>query len=429
MKKFRNWVILIATLIIAVAVSANLYILKSGASQKNKAYIADVNGIREAIKVYEKENGTAVADLTDLKDYIKVECSYITGVKSAPKAEIERVEGIQGQYVILTTDDYVYRIDYNYGSDNSYKVLWITDIIILVVIVIFIIAGFYVYYTVLKPFNDLTDLPYELSKGNLTMPLVESKNRYFGKYIWGMNLLREQLENNKEKELALIKDKKLVMLSLSHDIKTPLSAIKLYSSAILKRIYKEESKIINVAENIGEKVREIEKYLSEIISASNDDFMNLSVDCRDIYSSDVLGQVIDYYNPKMELNNITFEKEIKGNTLIKADGDRLVEVLQNIIENAIKYGDGRYIGMSACREEEEYLITVENTGCELTDAEAVHIFDSFYRGSNVGNQPGSGLGLYICRKLIHAMEGEIFAEIKEDADGRKMCIKIVMRLA
>jgi signal transduction histidine kinase len=197
----------------------------------------------------------------------------------------------------------------------------------------------------------------------------------------------------------------------------------------LKRIYKDESKIINVAENIGEKVKEIEKYLSEIISASNDDFMNLSVDCRDIYSSDVWGQVIDYYNPKMELNNITFEKEIKGNTLIKADGDRLVEVLQNIIENAIKYGDGRYIGMSACREEEEYLIAVENTGCELTDAEAVHIFDSFYRGSNVGNQPGSGLGLYICRKLIHAMEGEIFAEIKEDADGRKMCIKIVMRLA
>ena len=109
------------------------------------------------------------------------------------------------------------------------------------------------------------------------MPLVESKNRYFGKYIWGMNLLREQLENNKEKELALIKDKKLVMLSLSHDIKTPLSAIKLYSSAIVKRIYKDEAKIINVGENIGDKVKEIEKYLSEIITASNDDFLNLSV--------------------------------------------------------------------------------------------------------------------------------------------------------
>ena len=120
---------------------------------------------------------------------------------------------------------------------------------------------------------------------------------------------------------------------------------------------------------------------------------------------------------------------VNGNVLIKADGDRLVEVIQNIIENAIKYGDGRYIGLSAHREEDEFLIEVENTGCELEEAEEVHIFDSFYRGSNVGSQPGSGLGLYICRKLIHAMEGEIFAEIKEDTYGRKMCVKVALRLA
>ena len=429
MKKFRNWLIIIVVLVIAITLSVNLYVVKTEVSGQNKSHIPDVNGVRTAIMEYEEVNHKAPTDLAELKPYLKVAHSYVTGIKSASKADIRSLEGIQGQYVIFSTDDYVYRIDYNYGSESPYKVLLIADVIIVVVLIIFLAAGFYLHYNILKPFNEVTDLPYELSKGNLTMPLIDSKNRYFGKYIWGMNLLREQLENNKEKELALIKDKKLVMLSLSHDIKTPLSAIKLYSSAIVKRIYKDEAKIINVGENIGDKVKEIEKYLSEIITASNDDFLNLSVESKDVYSSDILNQVVEYYNPKLELNNITFVKNVNGNVLIKADGDRLVEVIQNIIENAIKYGDGRYIGLSAHREEDEFLIEVENTGCELEEAEEVHIFDSFYRGSNVGSQPGSGLGLYICRKLIHAMEGEIFAEIKEDTYGRKMCVKVALRLA
>ena len=88
-----------------------------------------------------------------------------------------------------------------------------------------------------------------------------------------------------------------------------------------------------------------------------------------------------------------------------------MEVLQNIFENAIKYGDGRFIGVSFEDEDGARLISVTNSGCTLSEEELGHIFDSFYRGSNVGSRGGSGLGLYICKKLMGRMKGDVFAQI------------------
>ena len=56
------------------------------------------------------------------------------------------------------------------------------------------------------------------------------------------------------------------------------------------------------------------------------------------------------------------------------------------------------------------MISVKNSGCTLSEPELPHIFDSFWRGSNADKIGGSGLGLYICRQLMHKMDGEIFAE-------------------
>ena len=84
------------------------------------------------------------------------------------------------------------------------------------------------------------------------------------------------------------------------------------------------------------------------------------------------------------------------------------------MENALKYGDGRSIRITFADEEDCRLVTVENSGCKLPERELPNIFDSFYRGSNAKDQKGSGLGLYICRRLMQAMDGEVFAEIRGD---------------
>ncbi len=88
--------------------------------------------------------------------------------------------------------------------------------------------------------------------------------------------------------------------------------------------------------------------------------------------------------------------------------------LSGLSENALKYGDGRRITVECGSEEDSVLVTVSNTGCTLPEHELEHIFESFYRGSNVGNKNGSGLGLYICKKLMNLMKGGLFAEINGD---------------
>ena len=95
------------------------------------------------------------------------------------------------------------------------------------------------------------------------------------------------------------------------------------------------------------------------------------------------------------------------------DPERLVEVFDNIIENAIKYGDGDYIRVSFHEEDYRQLIRIENSGASISQNELPHMFSSFWRGSNVGNKPGNGLGLYIGKQLLKKMGGDIFAETKD----------------
>ena len=99
--------------------------------------------------------------------------------------------------------------------------------------------------------------------------------------------------------------------------------------------------------------------------------------------------------------------------LVKGDQNRLVEVFQNIMENAIKYGDGKSIRISFEEEEDCKLIHIENSGAELREEELPNLFDSFYRGSNSQGIKGNGLGLYICKSLMHKMDGEIYAKNKK----------------
>ena len=213
----------------------------------------------------------------------------------------------------------------------------------------------------------------------------------------------------------------MLLLSLSHDIKTPLSAIKLYSKALSKGLYTNKEKQLEIAENINAKADEIEGYVAEIITASREEFLSLDVNIGEFYLSELVTKIKLYYTEKLSLIKTDFFVGEYGDCLINGDLDRSVEVVQNIMENAIKYGDGKEISISFSEEEGCILIAVKNSGCTLPDTDLPHIFESFWRGANAENLKGSGLGLYICRQLMHKMNGEVFARIK----GGDMCVTAV----
>lgn len=303
----------------------------------------------------------------------------------------------------------VYRVIYNNQHQEHY--LYILNFAMVTISMISIVACIHINRKIIKPFSNIKEIPYELAKGNLNIPLKEEKSKYFGKFTWGMDMLRENLEDNKKRELNYQKEKKTLILSLSHDIKTPLSAIKLYTRALKDNLYDTEEKKMEVIEGIQRNTSEIEHYVNEIVKNSREDFLELPVKKSSFYMSEVIDTVEAYYIDKLQTIKTKFVIDEYNNCMINGDKDRYVEVLQNIIENAIKYGDGEKISISFSDEEDCKLVSVTNTGCSIKEYELPHIFDSFYRGSNTKNQEGSGLGLYICRQLMLKMDGDIYAKI------------------
>ena len=205
-----------------------------------------------------------------------------------------------------------------------------------------------------------------------------------------------------------------MILSLSHDIKTPLSSIELYSKALSEDLYDTKEKKDEALQGIARNVKEIKGYLDEIVTASREDFLNLEVTMGEYYLSEIMKDIKIYYKEKLSVIHTEFQVDEVSECLLKGDKDRMVEVLQNVMENAIKYGDGKSIRISFDEEEDCKLIHIKNSGCNLKKEEFPNLFDSFYRGSNSNGIKGSGLGLYICKNLMRKMDGEIFAEMNAD---------------
>lgn len=408
MRHFDRLIAVTAAVIILIFTGANLLLIHTDSPDQSRPYRVEINRIAHEMEAGGPEQVT-------LSDY-----SYVTHVEQYGGTDFFSPDS---DYALREINGTLYRFDYTSDSNSRNTALrTAVNVILALMSLLSLSILFYIRHSILRPFETLTDVPYELSRGNLTAPLREQKNRYFGRFVWGVDLLREHMEEQKARELAMQKDRKTLLLSLSHDIKTPLSAIKLYSKALSKGLYEDRDRQIVIAENINTKADEIERYVSEIIRTSREDFLDLEVIPGEFYLSELIDRLCGYYQDKLSLIKTDFLCDSYDDCLLKGDRDRCIEVLQNIMENAVKYGDGKYIAIHPTEEDGCQFITVTNSGNSLPDEELPHIFDSFYRGSNTGQQQGSGLGLYICRQLMHRMGGEIFAA----PTGDEMAVTIVI---
>ena len=325
-------------------------------------------------------------------------------------------------YVIIEVNGTLYRAEYLIGNQRRLMIAvnGIFGVLLLLICGVF----FYIWRNVVKPFGSLNEVPQELARGNLAVPIPEQKSRFFGRFTWGVNLLREKIEDDRQKELSMQRDKKLLLLSLSHDIKTPLSAIKLNAKALAKGIYNDADKCRAAAESINARADEIEQFVSEITRAAGEDFMNFSVTKGEAFLSQIITKIHARYGPQLSISGTEFAVQKYDDCILSCDPDRLAECLQNLVENAIKYGDGKRIELTFDKMDGCELITVSNTGCTLQAKELPQIFGSFHRGSNADKIQGNGLGLFICKRLMSLMGGEVYAEIQDDCFRVTLVVKL-----
>lgn len=405
MKAFRRLCIVVITVFLLLTAVLNLFLV--GAKDHNKG-IYRVEAKRLADEIAE-------TGIYDIEKY-----PHITGVFKADDGELYTSDE---HYLIIEAGGMLYRVEYT--VENGQRSIVVINCVFGALFVLMIGLLYYIRRYIIVPFSRLNDVPKELARGNLAVPIPEEKSRFFGKFTWGVNLLRESIEDGRKKEITMQRDRKLLLLSLSHDIKTPLSAIKLNAKALAKGLYKEEEKRRAAAESINTRADEIERFVSEITKAASEDFMSFEVKQGEAFLSAIITRIEARYASQLAMSGTEFVIQKYDDCILSCDADRLAECLQNLIENAIKYGDGRRIEISFDKMDGCELITVSNTGCTLETKELPQIFESFHRGNNANNVQGNGLGLFICKRLMACMGGEVYADIQDE----RFYITLVVKMA
>ncbi len=404
MKAFRRLCILVITVFLLLMVVLNLFLV--GAKDSSEG-------------IYRVEAKRLAEEIAETGNYDLEKYPHIMGVFHADDGELYISDE---HYLIIEAGGTLYRVEYMVGN-GQHSIAAINCVFG----ALFLLMTGLLYYIrghIIVPFGRLNNVPQELARGNLSVPIPEEKSRFFGKFTWGVNLLRESIEDSRKKEITMQREKKLLLLSLSHDIKTPLSAIKLGAKALARGLYKDEEKRRAAAESINIRADEIECFVSEITKAASEDFMSFEVTQGEAFLSAVIAKIDARYTPQLAISGTEFAIQKYDDCILSCDPDRLAECLQNLIENAMKYGDGRRIEISFDKMDGCELITVSNTGCTLEAKELPQIFESFHRGNNADKVQGNGLGLFICKRLMGLMHGEIFADIRDECFFITLVVKM-----
>ena len=405
MKAFKKLCILFCAAFILLTAGMNILLLKSRESSEGVCRV-------EAKRLADEITDTGSCDLSKYP--------HLTGVFSEADGPLYKSDN---PYIIIEAGGKIYRAEYSSGGNGS--IVLIVNIALGAVFLLAFLLLVYISRNIVKPFGRINDVPKELARGNLAVPIPEEKSRFFGRFTWGVNLLRESIEDSRKKEISMQRDKKLLLLSLSHDIKTPLSAIKLNAKALSKGLYKDEEKRLEAAESINKRADEIENFVNQITEAAGQDFMSFEVVQGEEFLGNIISRIDARYRPQLSLSGTELRIGEYDDCILSCDPDRLAECLQNLVENAIKYGDGRLIELRFDRMDGCELITVSDTGCTLEEKELPQIFESFHRGSNADKVQGNGLGLFICKRLMGQMGGEAYADIKDGCFE----VTLVVRLA
>jgi len=223
-----------------------------------------------------------------------------------------------------------------------------------------------------------------------------------------------EVANKKLRELDQMKSD--FISTVSHDLKTPLSAMKISAEMLASGDYdtKSEKEIIDIiCRNVDRQTRLVEDLLD--ISRIESGRMKLKLKELDINS--VVRFSVDQVEQIVNRKSLSLTLDLpEESPLVLVDKDRLAQVFVNLIENAIKFTDNGGITIKAEELSEEVEVRITDTGIGVAPSDLDKIFEKFYQAESTVARTGStGLGLSICKGIIETHNGRIWAESKQDS--------------
>lgn len=215
------------------------------------------------------------------------------------------------------------------------------------------------------------------------------------------NALTERLEASESKRHQFVSD-------ASHELKTPLASIKLLSDSILQNDMDMET-VKEFVGDIGNEADRLNRMSSKLLSLSRIE-SQLDSDCEIVEVVPTIERVIKMLSVIAQKNSVTISQKLQRNCPILILEDDLYQIVFNLVENGIKYNkSGGTLHISVCRQEENAVLQVADTGVGVPEDCIPHLFERFYRvdKARARKTGGSGLGLSIVRNMVERNGGTI----------------------
>ena len=270
-------------------------------------------------------------------------------------------------------------------------------------LVIILTAFIYIYSSVLKPFDKLKVFADSIAQGNFDVPLNYERSNYFGKFTWAFDSMRNEITKSRQCEKEAVENNKTVIATLSHDIKTPIASIRAYTEGLQANMDSTPEKREKYLSVIMRKCDEVSKLTNDLFLHSLSDLDKLKVNAETFELCSFVETVVNEIAG--EHNDVKFYKP-QFSATVSVDKNRLTQIIENLINNSRKYAKTN-IDIKLSEDNGSVNIHFIDYGKGIPDSDMPFIFDKFYRGKNVENEQGSGLGLYIVKYLAQKMGGNV----------------------
>lgn len=327
-------------------------------------------------------------------------------------------------WTVAREDKVIGFLVFSFDDDHMTAMILICEAVILTVFIITAMFFVYIDRKIIMPFNRLSEYPERIAKNENAEMLPESKNRYFGRYIWGMNMLRDRLSGDSKKLRKMEKEQLTLVSTIAHGIKTPVANIKLYSEAIRSGLYRDngvpDKKDSEVADKITKNADDITSLLKELLDSASKGVVVFEPSKETFYLTEIEDFIRREYGNRLSVLRIPYEIDMRSKVMITSDRAGILRILTQFMENAVKYGDGRGIRVIVDKNGDGYLFAVRDKGPRIPESEVPYIFNSFWRGSNAAGVEGNGLGLYEASYIAGKLGGDIVARYLEETEETEL---------
>lgn len=325
----------------------------------------------------------------------------------------------QKAQAVTESDGTVYDISITDSADSQGRVhvmakdLFISAFVILISVAL--VVGLLVYRSIAVPLVKLKKATQNIKEGNLDFVLdVEGKDE-FSELCQDFEEMRRRLKESTEEKSLIEKENRELISNISHDLKTPITAVKGYVEGIMDGVADTPEKMDRYVRTIYNKTNEMDHLINELTFYSKIDTNRIPYTFSKLNVEDYFEDCSEEVGLELETRGIelVYANYVEKDVMVIADGEQIRRVIHNIISNAIKYMDKpKGIIQIRIKDVGDFIqIEIEDNGKGIGPKDLPYIFDRFYRTdvSRNSSKGGSGIGLSIVKKILEDHGGKVWA--------------------